>query len=113
MSKESDRRNVFKLSGNMALGGGMPGWNSGGNYKYTPQSDYNQEDITAAKNSLQLLKAKQQAKRAEEMIGSEVHSQFTQQRNAYPQYGGSTNSGSAGSYSNIKSSNSDWRGKEC
>ena len=84
----------------------MSGGNTAGNYKYAPQSDYNQEDITAAKNSLQLLKAKQQANRAEEMIGSE-------QRNAYPQYGGSSNSGSTGSYSNIKGSNSDWRGNSC
>jgi hypothetical protein len=49
----------------MALGGGLPG-SSGSNYKYQGQQpiDYNHEDISAAKNSLQLLKAKQQAKRA-------------------------------------------------
>lgn len=70
--RDGDRRNVFKLSGNMALGGAMPGAGSSGNYKYAPQVDYNQEELSAAKNSLQLLKAKQQAKRAEEMLGSEV-----------------------------------------
>jgi hypothetical protein len=50
----------------MSLGGGLPG-SSGSNYKYQGQQqpmDYNHEDISAAKNSLQLLKAKQNAKRA-------------------------------------------------
>lgn len=112
-NKEVDRRNVFKLSGNMALGGGVPGTGSSANYKYTPQNSYNQEDINAAKNSLQLLKAKQQQKRSEEMFGSDVRLPLMQQRNPYPQYGASSNTGSTGSYSNIKNSNSDWKGIHC
>lgn len=54
----------------------MPG-SSTGNYKYSGQSsggygDFNQDNLDAAKNSLQLLKAKQQAKRAEDMLNSDV-----------------------------------------
>lgn len=71
--KDDNRRNVFKLSGNMALGGALPDY-SGGSYKGIGRpSEYSTEDISAAKNSLQLLKAKQQAKRAEEMLASDVH----------------------------------------
>lgn len=62
--KDDNRRNVFKLSGNMALGGGLQDY-SGAPYKAVGKPmDYSNEDISAAKNSLRLLKAKQQAKRA-------------------------------------------------
>ena len=70
-------RNVFKLSGNMALGGGLPGAPPANNYKYVSSStndynNYSSEDMSAAKNSLQLLKNKLQAKKIEEVTNPEV-----------------------------------------
>lgn len=54
------RGNVFKLSGNMALGGGS-------------NDTYSTTELESIKSSLRLLKARQSQKKSEHMIDIGVH----------------------------------------